>query len=127
MNRSSQSPFKQFVTYLRGYKFPLAMNVLCNIMMALFMVISIPIIIPFFQILFGRVTPSPVPVPFSLSKIQDWLAYVFGELVDKYSEERALIVVCISFGVIFFLKNLFRYLSLDFYGADPQWNCDGNP
>lgn len=114
MNRSSQSPFKQFVTYLRGYKFPLAMNVLCNIMMALFMVISIPIIIPFFQILFGRVTPSPVPVPFSLSKIQDWLAYVFGELVDKYSEERALIVVCISFGVIFFLKNLFRYLSLIF-------------
>lgn len=114
MNRSSQSPFKQFVTYLKGYKFPLAMNVLCNILMALFMVISIPIIIPFFQILFGRVTPSPVPVPFSLGNIQDWLTYVFGELVDKYSEERALIVVCISFGVIFFLKNLFRYLSLVF-------------
>ncbi len=111
MNRSSQSPFKQFVNYLKGYKFALAMNVFCNILMALFMVISIPIIIPFFQILFGRVTPSPVPVPFSISNIQDWLTYVFGELVEKYSEERALIVVCIAFGVIFFLKNLFRYLS----------------
>ncbi len=90
------------------------MNVLCNILMALFMVISIPIIIPFFQILFGRVTPSPDPVAFSISNIQVWLEYVFGELVEKYSEERALIVVCIAFGVIFFLKNLFRYLSLIF-------------
>ncbi len=114
MTKSEQSPFKQFVIYLREYKFPLAMNVLCNILMAFFMVISIPIIIPFFQILFGRVTPSQDPVPFSVSNIQVWLEYVFGELVEKYSNEGALIVVCISFGVIFLLKNLFRYLSLVF-------------
>lgn len=90
------------------------MNVVCNILMAVFMVISIPIIIPFFQVLFGRITYSPDPVPFSISNIQDWLEYVFGQLVETYSSEVALIVVCISFAVIFFLKNLFRYLSLVF-------------
>ncbi len=114
MSNTAQSPLRQFIHYLRGYTFPLAMNVVCNILMAVFMVISIPIIIPFFQVLFGRITYSPDPVPFSISNIQDWLEYVFGQLVETYSNEVALIVVCISFAVIFFLKNLFRYLSLVF-------------
>jgi ABC-type multidrug transport system fused ATPase/permease subunit len=114
MAMTGQSPLRQLFFYLRGYKVPLMLNILCNILMALCMVISIPIIIPFFQILFGRVTPSPAPVPFSLNNIQSWLEYVFGQLVETYSQEGALIIVCITFVVIFFLKNLFRYLSLVF-------------
>ncbi|MFZ1678357.1 MAG: ABC transporter ATP-binding protein [Saprospiraceae bacterium] len=90
------------------------MNILCNILMAISMVISIPIIIPFFQILFGRVKPSTAPVPFSVNNIQSWLEYVFGRLVELYSQETALLLVCITFVIIFFLKNLFRYLSLVF-------------
>jgi subfamily B ATP-binding cassette protein MsbA len=83
-------------------------------MMALCMVISIPIIIPFFQILFGRVKPSAQPVPFSINNIQSWLEYVFGNLVDTYSQEGALIIVCVTFVLIFLLKNIFRYLSVVF-------------
>ncbi len=82
--------------------------------MALCMVISIPIIIPFFQILFGRVKPSGEPVAFSVNNIQSWLEYVFGRLVEVYSQETALLIVCVTFVAIFFLKNLFRYLSLVF-------------
>ncbi|HZV71835.1 MAG TPA: ABC transporter ATP-binding protein [Saprospiraceae bacterium] len=78
------------------------------------MVISIPIIIPFFQIIFGRVKPSTEPVAFSIGNIQSWLEYIFGRLVEEYSQETALLIVCISFVIIFFLKNLFRYLSLVF-------------
>lgn len=111
---SGQSPLRQLFFYLKGYKFPLFMNILCNILMAVCMVISIPIIIPFFQIIFGRVTPSDTPVSFNVNNIQAWLEYVFGQLVRTYSQEGALVIVCISFVVIFFLKNLFRYLSLVF-------------
>jgi subfamily B ATP-binding cassette protein MsbA len=100
--------------YLRGYKIPLFLNILCNILMALCMVISIPIIIPFFQILFGRVTPSAKPVPFNLNNIQEWLEFVFGQLVKNYSQEGALIIVCVSFVLIFLLKNIFRYLAVVF-------------
>src|SRR6188474_511285 len=114
MADAGRSPLKQLIDYLKGYKFPLFMNILCNVLMALCMVISIPIIIPFFQILFGRVTPSPEPVAFSINKIQSWLEYVFGQLVQTYSEETALIIVCITFVVIFLLKNIFRYLSVVF-------------
>jgi len=114
MTMAGQSPLRQLFYYLRPYKTPLLLNIFSNIMMALCMVISIPIIIPFFQILFGRVKPSPQPVPFSINNIQSWLEYVFGELVEAYSQERALIMVCITFVLIFLLKNIFRYLSVVF-------------
>ncbi len=109
-----QSPLRQLIFYLKGYKIPLMMNIICNILMAFCMVISIPVIIPFFQILFGRVKPSAAEVPFSLSNLQSWLEYVFGRMVRLYSEEGALLIVCITFVGIFFLKNMFRYLSLVF-------------
>lgn len=114
MAMSGQSPLRQLFIYLRPYKGLLFLNILSNILMALCMVISIPIIIPFFQILFGRVTPSPVAVPFSINNIQSWLEYVFGQLVKTYSQETALIIVCITFVLIFLLKNIFRYLSVVF-------------
>lgn len=114
MSMSGLSPTRQLLFYLRGYKVPLFLNILCNILMALCMVISIPIIIPFFQILFGRVTPSAKPVPFSLNNIQEWLEFIFGQLVKNYSQEGALVIVCVSFVLIFLLKNIFRYLSVVF-------------
>jgi len=114
MMSQGQSPARQLLFYLRRYKGPVLLNILCNILMAVSMVISIPIIIPFFQIIFGRVKPSTEPVAFSISNIQSWLEYIFGRLVEVYSQETALLIVCISFVIIFFLKNLFRYLSLVF-------------
>ncbi|MEP6796415.1 MAG: ABC transporter ATP-binding protein [Saprospiraceae bacterium] len=114
MVTQGQTPARQLMFYLRRYKGPVLMNILCNILMAISMVISIPIIIPFFQILFGRVKPSTAPVAFSVNNIQSWLEYVFGRLVELYSQETALLLVCITFVIIFFLKNFFRYLSLVF-------------
>ncbi len=114
MATSGQAPLRQLLHYLKGYKGPVFMNILCNVLMAICMVISIPIIIPFFQILFGRVEPPTEYVAFSFNHLQDWLEYVFGKLVEKYSNEGALLIVCITFVTIFFLKNLFRYLSLVF-------------
>ncbi len=114
MAMSGQSPLRQLFYYLRPYKGPLVMNIVSNILMALCMVISIPIIIPFFQILFGRVKPSVEPVAFSINHIQAWLEYIFGQLVRTYSQETALIIVCITFVLIFLLKNIFRYLAVVF-------------
>lgn len=114
MTSPARAPLRQLLFYLRGYKVPIFLNILCNILMALCMVISIPVIIPFFQILFGRVKPSSQPVAFSIDKLQAWLEYIFGQLVARYGEGGALLVVCITFVVIFFLKNVFRYLSMVF-------------
>jgi subfamily B ATP-binding cassette protein MsbA len=114
MEKAGRTPLKQLFFYMRGYKGPVFMNILCNILMAVCMVISIPVIIPFFQILFGRVKPSPEPIAFSFENLQSWLEYIFGRMVDAYSQEGALLIVCITFVFIFLLKNIFRYLSLVF-------------
>lgn len=114
MATAGPTPIRQLLFYLRPYKGPVFLNILCNILMAFCMVISIPVIIPFFQILFGRVTPAAEHVAFSVSNLQAWLEYVFGRLVARYDQDGALLIVCITFVGIFFLKNLFRYLSLVF-------------
>src|SRR5688572_4634012 len=110
----AKSPLRQLLFYLRGYRGPIAMNIICNILMAICMVISIPVIIPFFQIIFGRTAPSAEKVAFSIDRLQDWLEYTFGRLVQLHGEEGALLIVCLTFVAIFFLKNMFRYLSLVF-------------
>lgn len=114
MATSGQKPIRQLFDYLKGYKFPLAMNILCNILMAISMVISIPIIIPFFQILFNRTEVPTEEVAFSISNVQEWLTFSFSKLIQTQGKESALVIVCIAFVTIFFLKNLFRYLSLVF-------------
>lgn len=114
MVTQAKSPLRQLLFYLRGYRGAIAMNIICNILMAICMVISIPVIIPFFQIIFGRATPSAEKVSFSIDRLQDWLEYTFGRLVHLHGEEGALLIVCLTFVAIFFLKNMFRYLSLVF-------------
>ncbi|MEO6131094.1 MAG: ABC transporter ATP-binding protein [Saprospiraceae bacterium] len=114
MIASGQTPIRQLLFYLRRYKGLIVGNIICNVLMAITMVISIPIIIPFFQIIFGRVKPPGEYVAFSINHIQSWLEYVFGRLVEVYSQETALLIVCVTFVIIFFLKNFFRYLSLVF-------------
>ena len=110
----ARAELRQLFFYLGRYKGSVIMNIVCNILMALCMVISIPVIIPFFQILFGRVTPQAEPVPFNIGNLQRWLEYVFGNLVQTYSQQGALLIVCLTFVVLFLLKNTFRYLSLVF-------------
>lgn len=124
MSMSGLSPTRQLLFYLKGYKVPLFLNILCNILMALCMVISIPIIIPFFQILFGRVTPSAKPVPFSLNNIQEWLEFIFGQLVKNYSQEGALVIVC-KLCLDLLVKKYFQVSVSRVYGAGAKRNCAG--
>jgi len=77
---------------------------------AIFTVFSIPLIIPFFQILFDR-NPLRVAKPDSLFALADWVRYYGSELIQNNDKQSALFYVCIAIVIVFFFKNLFRYLS----------------
>jgi len=77
--------------------------------MTFFTVISIPMIIPFFQILFDREAPTLIEGA-DLSIIDEFKNY-FINLLITYDKETALIYVCLGIGLSIFLKNLFRYLA----------------
>jgi subfamily B ATP-binding cassette protein MsbA len=106
------SGFWRLLARIRNYRRQFFLSVASNILLSIFTVVSIPVLIPFFQILFGRVSPSPVPP--EGKDINDWAMYYMSGLIDNYGRDKALLAVCILVIVVFFFKNLFRYLALYF-------------
>lgn len=84
-------------------------------MLSVFTVISIPLLIPFFQILFDRVdTIAPRPDSWSLKYLNEWIRYFMTDIISTHSKDYALVYICVMMIIIFFMKNLFRYLALYF-------------
>lgn len=113
---STMQEIRKLWTYLKPYFGLVQLNILSNVLMAFFTVVSIPAIIPFLRVLFNlqeRVTTKP-ELSFSASAILDYLNYSFSQVIDRYGSSRALVYACLGIIVIFLLKNLFRYLSLFF-------------
>ncbi|HPG08552.1 MAG TPA: ABC transporter ATP-binding protein [Saprospiraceae bacterium] len=107
---------KKLWTYLKPYFGLVQLNILSNVLMAFFTVVSIPAIIPFLRVLFNlqeKVAVKP-ELSFSTSSILDYLNYSFSQIIDRYGSSQALIYACLGIILIFLLKNLFRYLSLFF-------------
>lgn len=91
-------------------------HIIFSVLTAIFTVVSIPAIIPLFDILFQQETRSYPPPEESLgfSNFIEHLKYNVGGYLEAAGREQALIYICIAIVVIFFLKNLFEYLSLFF-------------
>jgi subfamily B ATP-binding cassette protein MsbA len=112
-----KSAFHHILKYAGPYKQSAYANVLFNMGYALFNVLSILILIPTLGILFGtqpEVTEAPVYEGISSLK-----GYVEGNLNYRLTQEsnangpiRALLIIVVLSALIFFLKNLFRYLAL---------------
>ena len=101
---------------LANYRAQVTGNILCNVLVAVFTVVSIPAIIPFFEILFEQVdyVTEEVPLTLSLDNIGEWSKYQYSQLIIDFGKQTALLYICGTLVMIFFLKNLFRYLSLAF-------------
>lgn len=94
------------------YKRYVAAAIICNILLSIFTVVSIPIIIPFLQILFDK-APAVTDLATDPSAT-DYLNYYVSRLILDKGKEQALVMVCIGIIILFLLKNIFRYLSLFF-------------
>ena len=106
--------FQKLIHYLRPYKKYVFLNIICNVLMALFMIFSIPALIPFFQILFDK-EPAEIPEPiYSLGNLDDIVKYEFSQIMLTNTKAEALALVCLLILFLFFFKNVFRYLSLFF-------------
>lgn len=104
--------------YFLPYKRLIGWAVVSNLLMSFFMVLSIPVLQPFLKILFeGGALPSSVaPVAGDTTKdaLEHWINSRLLMLIAHYGRETALLLVCAFLILVFFGKNLFRYLSLYF-------------
>ena len=105
---------RQLLGFVGKYKGYVALNILSNILMALFMVVSIPAVIPFFQILFDRDPVVTEAQQFSIDNLEPWAQYQFSLLLTNNTKEEALTLVCLVLIGLFFFKNFFRYMSMFF-------------
>ncbi len=108
--------FWRLLGYLRNYRSQVVLNIVSNLLTALFTAIAIPLLQPFLELLFDRkalITEAPA-AGFSFKNISDYFGYTVSRLIVEQGKEAALVYVCIWIVGVFFLKNLFRYLSLFF-------------
>lgn len=107
--------FWYIIKRLRPYKSWLIASIFSNVLMSIFTVISIPIFIPFFDILFNpEKTKAITPVLAENASIQDQFIYLISKLISGKTPQEALIYVILAFFFSFLLKNIFRYLGTFF-------------
>ncbi len=103
------SQFFGLLGRLKDYKVYVYLNIFCNIMMTVFTIVSIPMIIPFFQVLFDRGSAQLITGD-NLSIVDQAKNYAVS-IIQNYDKETAVIIICVGLAASIFFKNLFAYLS----------------
>jgi ATP-binding cassette, subfamily B, bacterial MsbA len=110
--------------YLTGYWGYASLNILFNILYALFSAGSITLVIPFMQLLFQKDMADYIKIlnegkpHFSLEKVVDYISGTFNfemaDLIINQGKLQALLLICITVFVLTFFKNVFRYFAMYF-------------
>ena len=108
--------FFRILKYVKPYLGYAGLNIFFNILNILFSLVSITMIIPFLGLLFGTQEKvyDPAPLGFSASAIKENFYALITTIIDDKGEVEALVFVCILILVMFFFRNLCRYLALYF-------------
>ena len=109
----------KILKYLNPYKGVAAITVLFNLLSVVFHLLSLLALIPFLSLLFGDIEPvlNPPDFQFSAAYFKKLFYYKMNPYVLEYGEEGALLFICIAVAILFFLKNIFTYLSRFFMAA----------
>lgn len=108
--------FWRLLGHLRHYRAQVLLNIVSNLLTAFFTALAIPLLQPFLELLFDRkalVLEAPQG-GFSVRHLSDYFSYTVSRFIVEQGKEAALVYVCVWIVSVFFLKNLFRYLSLFF-------------
>ncbi len=103
------SQLQKLVSAVWSYRIYTLWGILFHILTALFTVVSIPLVIPFFQLLFGQVDKSPLR-PESIWDLEGMLNYGFGQMLNNMGQMESLKWVCVLVIIVFLLKNISRYM-----------------
>jgi len=104
--------FSIILNYLRNQKGKIFLYFIFNLLSVLFSVVSLTMLVPFLQLLFGkekRVEAMP-HLSFSASSVLDSIKYLLGLLIEQRGPSYALAAICLIIIVSIFFKNLFYYM-----------------
>ncbi len=110
--------FSTILKYLKDQKGYVALYFLVNLLSILFSLVSLTMLVPFLQLLFGKekmVEQAPT-LTFSASSLLDYIKYILGILIRDHGPAYALAAICIIIISSIFFKNFFLYLSYRILG-----------
>lgn len=95
------------------------LNILCNVLYALFGTLAMVSLMPMINVLFGegeRVTTKPIydGIGSLKSYVEDYMNYFITTTNEAHGAQRSLLYMIILIISLFLLKNLFNYLALYF-------------
>ena len=107
--------FRKILQFAIPYKRFAILNIICNVFYAIFSTLSFIALIPVIQVLFDKTKRvSKKPVWDGIRNIKDYVSDYFNyEVTQRVNEDEvaALVFICGIVVLLFFLKNLFGYLS----------------
>ena len=108
--------FFKILRYIRSYLSYVFLYIGSNIISFIFSLFSLTMIIPFLGILFGTQEKVYQAKPLSLNaaSIKENFYLFLSTTIDNKGNVEALLLICVIVLIMFFIKNLFRYLALFF-------------
>ena len=108
--------FIRILKFAKPYWLKAISNIICNLITSIFSLVSLSMVIPFLGVLFGtqeKIYAAP-ELNFSFNSIIENFYYYITKIIDHYGEKEALFCICLLVLIMFFFRNLFRYLALFF-------------
>jgi len=108
--------FFRILKYVKPYLGFAGLNIFFNILNILFSLVSITMIIPFLGLLFGtqQKVYNPIDLSFSAISVKENFYALITNIIDDKGKVEALVFICVLILVMFFCRNLCRYLALYF-------------
>jgi len=102
------------------YKSDTVFTIVYNLLFVIFNLASLALFIPFLELIFKKDVPLEAPIlpEFAggffgvFDYITGYYQYFMNNFLFEHGKEKTLIFICVSVLSAFFLKNLFRYLSV---------------
>jgi subfamily B ATP-binding cassette protein MsbA len=105
----------RLLRFIKPYKAQASLSVLFNIMTVFFSLFSLTMIIPFLNVLFSQ-NRNYTLMPWSVSakSLLNNFNYYLGNYIVEHGQLKALMLISMLVVVMFFLKNLTRYMAMYF-------------
>jgi len=106
----------RILKYVKNYPGFVVLNVLFNVLSVFFNLFSLSMIVPFLRLLFDKtnlVHQAP-PFEFTTDSIVQNFNYIISKIIIQQGEINALMFISLMVVILFFLKNLSRYLAMFF-------------
>lgn len=117
------SYFRKILQFAKPYRRYAVLNIISNVFYALFSTLAFISFIPMLKVLFQEEEPILVEPTWNggLSNLKDFASdyanFFLNQRVEEYGQISALIVICITVVILFFLKNFFNYTALYFIAS----------